>query len=75
MCGIAGLFMRDGVAAERSRLQRLADALLHRGPDSTDLWSDGPVGLLSDRLAIMDVTGGDQPLYGPAGSRRRPGRG
>ena len=69
MCGIAGLFMRNGVAAERSRLQGLADALIHRGPDSTDLWLDGPVGLLSDRLSIIDVEGGDQPLLRrPAGS-------
>ena len=66
MCGIAGLMMRNGVAADRARLQALADAMLHRGPDSTDLWSEGAVGLLSGRLAIMDVEGGDQPLYGPS---------
>ena len=68
MCGIAGIYRRGAAIAETSTLQRLADALLHRGPDSTDLWLDGPVGLLSDRLAIMDVEGGDQPLYGPNGS-------
>ncbi len=68
MCGIAGIFRRGGAAADKSTLQTLADALLHRGPDSTDLWAEGPVGLLSDRLAIMDVEGGDQPLFGPAGS-------
>jgi len=68
MCGIAGIYRRGEASADISTLQRLADALLHRGPDSTDLWLDGPVGLLSDRLAIMDVEGGDQPLFGPAGS-------
>jgi asparagine synthase (glutamine-hydrolysing) len=68
MCGIAGIFMRGGAAAEAATLQALADALIHRGPDSTDLWHAGSVGLLSDRLAIMDVAGGDQPLYGPKGS-------
>ncbi len=68
MCGIAGLMMRNGAVADRARLRAMADALHHRGPDSTDLWSEGAVGLLSDRLAIMDVEGGDQPLYGPNGS-------
>ena len=68
MCGIAGIYRRAGALAEQAVVQRLADAMLHRGPDSTDLWLDGPVGLVSDRLAIMDVEGGDQPLYGPAGS-------
>jgi asparagine synthase (glutamine-hydrolysing) len=62
------MMMRAGASAERPLLDALASALLHRGPDSTDIWSEGAVGLLSDRLAIMDVAGGDQPLYGPNGS-------
>jgi len=60
--------MRDGAPAERARLDALAAALKHRGPDSTDIWSEGSVGLLNTRLAIMDVEGGDQPLFGPNGS-------
>ena len=62
------MMMRGGVQAERPTLDALAKALHHRGPDSTDIWREGSVGLLSDRLAIMDVAGGDQPLYGPKGS-------
>jgi asparagine synthase (glutamine-hydrolysing) len=62
------MFMRGGAAAEAPVLQALADALYHRGPDSTDLWREDAVGLLSDRLAIMDVEGGNQPLYGSKGS-------
>jgi len=68
MCGIAGFFRRAGAVGEISDLEALAQALLHRGPDSTDLWLDGPIGLLNDRLAIMDLDGGDQPLFGPQGS-------
>ena len=68
MCGIAGIYRRGDGVADQATLQALASALLHRGPDSTDIWSDGAIGLLSDRLAIMDVEGGDQPLYGPLGS-------
>lgn len=68
MCGIAGIFRRGGAAVDPDRLAALASALHHRGPDSTDIWTAGPVGLLNDRLAIMDVEGGNQPLFGPNGS-------
>lgn len=68
MCGIAGMMMRGGAPADRATLDALGQAMRHRGPDSSDPWSSGAVALLSERLAIMDVEGGDQPLYGPNGS-------
>ena len=68
MCGIAGIFRRAEAGADPATLQILAQALVHRGPDSTDPWIEGPIALLSDRLAIMDLEGGDQPLYGAQGS-------
>ena len=68
MCGIAGIFMRGGEAAEALVLDKLEAALRHRGPDSSGRYLEGPVGLLNTRLAIMDVAGGDQPLYGTKGA-------
>jgi asparagine synthase (glutamine-hydrolysing) len=68
MCGIAGVIMRDGRAPDRQVLQRLAEALHRRGPDSCGFHVAGAVGLVDTRLAIVDVDGGRQPLFGPDGS-------
>ena len=36
--------------------------MLHRGPDGTGLYLDGRFGMVANRLAIVDLAGGDQPL-------------
>jgi asparagine synthase (glutamine-hydrolysing) len=38
-------------------------ALRHRGPDGFGYFSDGPVGLAHARLAIIDLSTGDQPIH------------
>ena len=68
MCGIAGIIMRDGTPVDRAVLDRLAAALHHRGPDSEGFHVDGGVALVDTRLAIVDVAGGRQPLFGPKGA-------
>ena len=68
MCGIAGIVMRDGAPVDRAVLDRLASALHHRGPDSEGFHLDGGVALVDTRLAIVDVAGGRQPLFGPKGA-------
>ena len=63
MCGIAGIISLDGRTwVDRGRLERMRDALAHRGPDGEGAWVDGPVGLGHRRLAIVDVAGGHQPM-------------
>ena len=68
MCGIAGIVMRDGRRADPAVLQAMARAMAHRGPDGAGTWLEGPVGLVSTRLAIIDLAGGDQPLKEPGGA-------
>jgi asparagine synthase (glutamine-hydrolysing) len=77
MCGIAGIL--GGVTAgNRAALQRMTDALAHRGPDGAGIWvsdpdRDGHGCLLGHRrLSIIDLTSaGDQPMSDPAGGRTR----
>jgi asparagine synthase (glutamine-hydrolysing) len=68
MCGIAGIITKDGTVPERTALEAMRDALSHRGPDGADIYVAGRVGLVHTRLAIIDLTTGDQPLYGPDGA-------
>ncbi len=68
MCGIAGIIYRPGNSVEPGVLDRFAKALAHRGPDGVGRYEEGHVGLVQTRLAIIDLAGGDQPLYEPKGS-------
>lgn len=67
MCGIAGFMTADGTTPPVQVLNNLADALAHRGPDGRGRYLMGDVGLVQTRLAIIDISGGDQPLYAPNG--------
>ena len=44
-------------------VERMCAALEHRGPDSRGIHADGPVGLGIQRLRVIDLEGGDQPIY------------
>lgn len=68
MCGIAGIMMRDGSTPSADTLDKLANALAHRGPDGQGRHVSGSVGLIQTRLAIIDLNTGDQPLYDTAGT-------
>lgn len=74
MCGIAGILASpDAPAPEPARLDALVHALAHRGPDGGGHSVVGRVALVQTRLAIIDVAGGDQPLF--AGSAALVGNG
>ena len=68
MCGIAGQVRADGVPVERETIARMCAAQEHRGPDARGLHVAGPVGLGIQRLRIIDLDGGDQPIYNEDGS-------
>ena len=46
----------------------MSTTLYHRGPDSEGSHLDGPVGIAARRLAIIDLTGGDQPIANEDGT-------
>ncbi len=68
MCGLAGVMTRDGSAPPASVLAALRDALAHRGPDGQGMLVRGDTALIHLRLAIVDLTTGDQPLGAPGGA-------
>lgn len=65
MCGIAGIVRSDARdPVEEQTLLRMARAIRHRGPDGFGLCIDPGAGLVSARLAIVDLKHGWQPLIG-----------
>lgn len=62
MCGITGFVSFRGALGE-SALLRMNQELARRGPDGAGHLIDGPVGLAMRRLAVIDLHGGNQPLY------------
>ncbi len=66
MCGIAGIIYLDGRPVSPATLQRMTDAIAHRGPDGEGHWIDGEVGIGHRRLSIIDLSpAGRQPMMSP----------
>ena len=71
MCGIAGIVGRLD-DRNRAALERISEAMIHRGPDGSGVWASAPdsrgwgVLLAHRRLAILDLSpAGAQPMVDP----------
>ena len=68
MCGICGVFnVQSGDPIAPELLQRMNVLISHRGPDDSGIYLDGPLGIGSTRLSIIDLSGGHQPLSNETG--------
>lgn len=63
MCGICGYVDAHKKLANMETLLRMADTLIHRGPDSSGYYLKGSIGFGFRRLSLLDLEFGDQPLY------------
>ena len=61
MCGIVGFV--DKSKNKKKTIKDMADLIKHRGPDSDGYYVDDDVALGFRRLSIIDLEGGDQPIY------------
>ncbi len=63
MCGIAGIFhLSTPKPVDPARVERMCDAIAHRGPDGQGVWTAPGVGLGHRRLSIIDLAGSPQPM-------------
>jgi asparagine synthase (glutamine-hydrolysing) len=69
MCGITGIFDTLGTRPiSRTALTRMNAALQHRGPDAGQVHLAPGLGLGHRRLAVIDLEGGQQPMFNGDGS-------
>ena len=63
MCGIIGLFNIQDEQSMRTEALKMVRKIRHRGPDWSGSYSDAHCILMHERLSIVDVEHGAQPLY------------
>lgn len=70
MCGIAGIidFKNQIITSERETyVQEMGQAILHRGPDEAGHFTNEQCTLFMRRLSIIDLSGGQQPVFNETG--------
>ena len=60
--------MRGRRKPEQALLERMTSTLVHRGPDSAGYFIEDNIALGFRRLSIIDLEGGNQPLFNEDGS-------
>ncbi|MFH1750940.1 MAG: asparagine synthase (glutamine-hydrolyzing) [Candidatus Micrarchaeota archaeon] len=63
MCGIAGI----AGLADRRLVRKMCNAILHRGPNHGGYFIDKGISIGYRRLSIIDVSGGNQPIFNESG--------
>lgn len=70
MCGFIAVFAPDGGALQlREQVVAQSRLIRHRGPDWSGVHADDRAVIAHERLAIVDVTHGAQPLHSPDGAQ------
>ena len=63
MCGFCGFSDKLKTNEKKKIIKNMADRIIHRGPDSDGYYVDDKIAMGFRRLSIIDLKGGDQPLY------------
>jgi asparagine synthase (glutamine-hydrolysing) len=63
MCGISGIWKGTDLATGGRRINSMLETIVHRGPDGYGRLDRPGLAMGMRRLAIIDLAGGDQPIY------------
>ncbi len=61
MCGFTGYVHKS--KNKEKIIKQMADSIKHRGPDGEGFYTDDDIAMGFRRLSIIDLKGGDQPLF------------
>ena len=62
MCGISGILHFGACPDAEDRVKRMANSIIHRGPDESGYYVSPDVALGFRQLAIVDIATGHQPM-------------
>lgn len=69
MCGFVGVFdIVQGLDGLRSQVLKMAKKIRHRGPDWSGIYCGEKAILAHERLSIVGIASGNQPLYSKDGN-------
>jgi asparagine synthase (glutamine-hydrolysing) len=68
MCGIVGQVRSDARPVHRGLIESMCAGLEHRGPDSRGVHVEDRTGLGIQRLRVIDLATGDQPVFNEDGT-------
>jgi len=63
MCGIAGIIRWNGQPVVEHEIRAMCRLMVHRGPDEEGIYVNDGVALGMRRLSIIDLAGGQQPVF------------
>ena len=63
MCGFTGFINKKNKKEKEKIIKDMNDTIIHRGPDGEGYYVDDNIAMGFRRLSIIDLKGGDQPLY------------
>ena len=63
MCGINGIVSKKKKEEKEKFIHKMNDKIVHRGPNAEGIYVDDYVALGHRRLSIIDLAGGNQPIY------------
>jgi len=68
MCGVCGVVGVEYPNHTQALVRRMLDALVHRGPDGEGSLIAASTGVGMRRLSIIDLPGGNQPVWNESGT-------
>ena len=63
MCGFVGFIDKNKKENKDNIIKKMANVIVHRGPDSDGYYTDNSIALGFRRLSIIDLGHGDQPIF------------
>lgn len=63
MCGIVGFINKRDYKENEKIIKKMADRIVHRGPDGEGYYYENGMALGHRRLSIIDLATGDQPMF------------